>query len=326
MRYSHVCSLLWDGCEFVMVRLCMNFVACELEVTAPHVRERAVAHLRAIAQPPYLVLDTCQRLECFGVGIPEFEHVRVRRLYDQREAFARLARIAAGLESRILGELEVIGQVRSAYKLFHENTGQTLTVLDRVFQDALALAREARRESGIDSKLTSLGGLAAHALMDHLPDDAPLAVVGSGSLASGVVRSLTKSGKRPVRIASRCPDNALSLAVEVGAFSTGLDELAHLFEDAAGIITATAAPHPLVFPHHLEKARRPLLIVDMGVPADCVEEVRHLQGVKYLSLHDIEAMAQVNSDERKARAEVAAQLIHEGAEAWAAKKRSARGA
>lgn len=303
----------------------MNFVACELEVTAPHVREKAVAHLRTIAQPPYLVLDTCQRLECYGVGVPEIEHLRVKRLYDSREAFERLARIAAGLESRILGELEVIGQVRTAYKQFHETTGRSLTVLDRIFQDALALAREARRESEIDSKLTSLSGLAAHALMDRLPDDAPLAVVGSGSLASSVVRSLTKSGKRPVRIASRCPDNALTLAMEVGAFAAGLDELAHLFEDAAGIITATAAPHPLVFTHHLEKARRPLVIVDLGVPPDCGAEIRAMPGVTYLSLSDIESQAQVNSDERKARAEVAARLIHEGAEAWVARKRSHHG-
>lgn len=303
----------------------MNFVACELEVTTPNVREHAVAHLRTIASPPYLVLDTCQRLECFGLGVPAVEHLRVKRLYDQSEAFARLARIAAGLESRILGELEVIGQVRTAYKCFHETTGHSLTALDRIFQDALALAREARRESGIDSKLTSLSGLAAHALMDHLPDDAPLAVVGSGSLAAGVVRSLTKSGKRPVRIASRCPDNALSLAVEVGAFATGLDELAHHFDDAAGIITATAAPHPLIYPHHLEKARRPLVIVDLGVPADCVEDVRSIPGVTYLSLHDIEAKAQVNSAERRERAEVAANLIREGAEKWSSKQKRARG-
>jgi glutamyl-tRNA reductase len=301
----------------------MNFVGYQLELTTPHAREIAVAGLRASTQHPCLVLDTCQRLEFFGVGLPAFEHLRVLQTFDSCAAFERLARIAAGLESRILGELEVIGQVRTAYKQFHETTGRSLTVLDRIFQDALALAREARRESGIDRNLTSLSGLAAHALMDQLPPEAPLAVVGSGSLASGVLRSLTKSGKRPVRIASRCPENALSLAMEVDGFALGLDELAHLFDGAAGIITATAAPHALVFPHHLDKARRPLVIVDLGVPADCTTDVQTMPGVTYISLADIESKAQLNSADRRERSGVAARLIHEGAAAWAARKKSA---
>ena len=303
----------------------MNFVGYQLELTAPHAREEAVNGLRNSTQSPQLVLDTCQRLECFGLGLPVHEHLRVVQTFDSQAAFERLARIAAGLESRIIGELEVIGQVRTAYKQFHETTGRSLTALDRIFQDALALAREARKESGVDRSLTSLSGLAAHALMDRLPPEAPLAVVGSGSLATGVVRSLTKSGKRPVRIASRCPENALTLAMEVDGFALGLDELSHLFDGAAGIITATAAPHALVFPHHLAKAQRPLVIVDLGVPADCTREVQAMPGVTYISLADIETKAQLNSDDRRERGEHAARLIHEGAEAWAARKKQRLG-
>ena len=303
----------------------MNFVGYQLELTAPHAREEAVNGLRNSTQSPQLVLDTCQRLECFGLGLPVHEHLRVVQTFDSQAAFERLARIAAGLESRILGELEVIGQVRTAYKQFHATTGRSLTALDRIFQDALALAREARRESGIDQNLTSLSGLAAHALMDRLPPEAPLAVVGSGSLATGVVRSLTKSGKRPVRIASRCPENAMSLAMEVDGFAHGLDELTHLFDGAAGIITATAAPHALVFPQHLATAQRPLVIVDLGVPPDCCREVQVLDGVTYISLADIEAKAQLNSADRRERAEHAARLVHEGAQAWAARKKSRHG-
>lgn len=299
----------------------MNFVGYELELTAPHAREAAVTGLRTSPHAPMLVLDTCQRLECYGMALPAIEHLRVVRSFDSVAAFERLARIAAGLESRILGELEVIGQVRTAYKQFHETTGRSLTALDRIFQDALALAREARRESGIDRNLTSLSGLAAHALMDRLPPEAPLAVVDSGSLATGVVRSLTKSGKRPVRIASRCPENALSLAMEVDGFALGLSELAHLFDGAAGIITATAAPHALVFPQHLEKAQRPLVIVDLGVPPDCCVEVQTMADVTYISLSDIEARAQLNSADRRERGEAAARLIREGAAAWAARRK-----
>ena len=294
----------------------MQFVGCQLEVVAAHERESAVNALRQFSQPPLLVLDTCQRLECFGFQIPAFDSVRVVQEWNTREAFERLARIAAGLESRILGELEVIGQVRTAYRLFHESGGRSLSTLDRVFQDVLSLAREARRKSGIDQNLTSLSGLASRELLDRVSADAPLAVVGSGSLAGSVARYLTKRGSQPVRVASRCPENALSLAMEIGGFGSGLDELAHLFRGAAGIVTATAAPHALVYAHHLQDAARPLVIVDLGVPADCSPEVAALPGVTYIKLADIEAKAQINSEERRQRALVAARLIKDGAQAW----------
>ena len=293
----------------------MNFVACQIEVNAPHERERVVASLRE-AGNPLLVLDTCQRLEAFGFEIPVMDSAVLLQTWRTREAFERLARIAAGLESRILGELEVIGQVRTAYKLFRENGGASHSILDRIFQDAMALAREARRESGIDRNMTSLSGLAARALLDRVPAHAHLAVVGSGSLARSTARYLTKRGERPLRVASRCPDNALSLAMEVGGFASGLDELSHLFKNVGGIVTATAAPHPLVYPQHLEQAARPLVIVDLGDPSDCHADVRTLDSVIYIDLAQIEAKAQINSEERRRRAEVAARMIHDGAMAW----------
>ena len=76
----------------------MNFVGFELEMTAPHAREQAVAGLRNTAEAPMLVIDTCQRLECYGLGQPPFQHMRVVRTFDSAAAFERLARIglAAG--------------------------------------------------------------------------------------------------------------------------------------------------------------------------------------------------------------------------------------
>lgn len=293
----------------------MKFVGCQLELRAPQERERIVESLRQSATP-LLVLNTCQRLETFGFDIPQIDSTELIQTWRAREAFERLARIAGGLESRILGELEVIGQVRAAYKCFRENGGASLSSLDRIFQDALALAREARRESGIDRNLTSLSGIAARTLLDQVPNGAHLAVVGAGSLAASTARYLTKRGNSPLRVASRCPQNAVSLAVELGGFGTGLDELAHLFHGVSGIVTATAAPHALVFPHHLENAARPLVIVDLGAPADCSPDVATLPGVTYVGLGEIEARAQINTDERRERAAVAARLIHDGAQAW----------
>jgi glutamyl-tRNA reductase len=297
----------------------MNFAAYELELTTPHEREEILGELAKDRNPPLLVLNTCQRLELFGLDVPSIDSRHILRQRGQAEAFERLARIAAGLESRILGELEVLGQVRTAYKQFHDLSGTSAAKLDRIFQDALSLAREARRESGIDKNLTSLGALASREVLARIPDTAPVAVVGSGSIAGSVARYLKKRGNSPVRVSSRCPENALTLATEVGGFGAGLDNLAHLLDGVAAIITATAAPHPVVYGHHLDSATRPLLIIDLGVPPDCAPEIAGMDGVTYITLEQIEEKAQLNSAERRRCAEVAAQIVKDGAIAWAAK-------
>ncbi len=294
----------------------MQLTGCELKTESPKERARLVEEIRRSEQP-VLVLETCQRTECYAASLPNWLEQHSAGLFREAEAFERIARIAAGLESRILGELEIMGQYRNAYKIFHQQHGANQTRLDRVFQQILSLARKARRQSGIDANLTSLSGIAARLLIDAIEPGAPVAVVGSGSLASSTARYLNKRGKSPVRVVSRCPQKAMMLAMEFDGFSAGLDDMAGLFDDVAGIVTATAAPHPLLYPHHLVHARRPLHIVDLGEPADCHSEVPGLEGVRYLGLLDVEKRANVNTEERRQCALVAAQIIRDGAEAWA---------
>ncbi len=293
----------------------MQLVGCQIDIDCPEQRLEAIQRIRESGRPA-LILNTCQRLECFSSqAIPLSEPATTQRWQDA-VAFERLARIAAGLESRILGELEILGQVRSAYKAFRTHPQHDSTDLDRLFQEALSLARRARRESGIDRNLTSLSAIAARTLIDRITDSAPVAVVGSGSIASSVVRYLGKRGKSPVRVTSRCPDRAMSLALEVGGFGGGLAELKHLLDGVAGIICATAAPHPVLYPEHLHGARRPLTIVDLGVPPDTHEVVQAMNDVDYIGLEAIEAKAQMNTLARQERAEVAARIIRDGALAW----------
>lgn len=262
----------------------------------------------SLRQDGFLVLDTCQRLEAFGIKAPNHE---IHERWSHSEAFSRLVRVATGLESRILGELEVLGQVRNAYKRFHaeHRSNEELVALDRLFQDVLALARKARKESGIDRNLTSLSGLAAREMIERVPEGAPIAVIGSGTLAGSVIRYLGKRGKSPVRVGTRCPEKAMQLALSAGGFGTGLDDLAHLLDGVAGVITATAAPHPVLYAHHLPEGYIPLHVIDMGVPPDCCEATASHENVSYLSLQDIEAKSETNLVDRQKAAERAREII-----------------
>jgi glutamyl-tRNA reductase len=297
----------------------MQLLACQIDTGCPEQRLQVIHHIRESGYPS-LVLNTCQRLELFTCARHPLTELHTSQTWNNAVAFERLARIAAGLESRILGELEILGQVRTAYKTFHKQFGKYPCGLDRLFQDALSLARRARRESGIDRNLTSLSALASRALLARIPDGGPIAVVGSGSIASSVTRYLGKRGKSPVRVTSRCPERAMTLALEVGGFGAGLKDLHHLLDGVAGIITATAAPHPILYAEHLHGTQRPLTIVDLGVPADTHTDAQTLPDITYIGLEEIESKARLNTQDRRDRADVAARIIRDGALAWSRKK------
>ena len=293
----------------------MQLTATELEIESYIDRQKAVNDLERTAQSSSLILDTCQRLEIFTLT-PK-SSPSPKKLPQGAEAFERLARIATGLESRILGELEILGQVRNAYKAF-QGVGESRDMkLDRMIQDALGLARKARRESGIDKNLRSLSSLAAQILLNAVPTGEPIAVIGSGSIAANAAKYLYKRDQYPIRIASRCPDRAAQLAMKIGGFSTAMDGLLDALKDVAGIVCATAAPHPVIFPHHLEVTQRPLHIVDLSVPPDCNEDVPTLKKTTYISLEQVEKRAQVNTCERAEAAKVAAHIIRDGVQHWA---------
>lgn len=263
-----------------------------------------------------LILNTCQRFECYGSEIPSYVSGYVIEAWERRDAFERLARIAAGLESRILGELEILGQLRSAYKEFKSNNVHHRE-LDPIFQKAVSLGRKARRMSGIDQKLTSLSGLAARELISMVPDQAPIAVIGSGSIASSAARYLYKRGNSPLRIFSRCPERAVELATKLEGFGSGLDGLSDELKDVQGILCATSAPHPVLYLRHLNPDVPPCTIIDLGEPPDCDDEIKQLKTCTYLDLLDIEHRANVNSEYRKECAYKAGRIICDGASAWA---------
>lgn len=300
----------------------MNLTCRRFKFRDPLERSRVLDEFRSSGKA-VLVLDTCQRAECYGFDLPEISGDCEAENFDSMEAFERLARIAAGVESRILGELEVLGQVRKAYKNFTLTHGSEAKVLDRLFQDVLSLARRARRLSGIDQKLTSLSGIASRLIIEGCPEGKPIAVVGTGSLASSVIRSLSKRGCYPIRIMSRCPDRAIQLALTVDGFGAGLDDLVPQLEGVAGIVAATNAPHPVIYANHLENTHESLHIVDLGEPPNCSVDVHSLEHVKYTGLLDVEACAQLNSEHRQECSAIAQEIISSGVKRWSQRGRRA---
>jgi len=292
----------------------MLLIGCELRVLDPQQREQAVAGLQSERpDSPLLVLNTCQRLECYGWREPESSSIAIHRRWHGAAAVERLARIASGLECRVLGELDVLGQVRNAYRKFRDRRGDRHADLDRLFQDVLTLARRARRNSKIDQDLVSLGALATRELVARVPIGAPIAIVGTGSLASSVAHHLAELGCGDLRLIGRRVDNALRLAGEVNGRGGGLDAMRELLTDVAGIFTATAAPAAVIHAADLERTAQPLTIVDLGEPPDCEPAVTLSPRCTYVGLLEVESRVRANVELRLQRAQLAAQIVHEGA-------------
>lgn len=279
---------------------------CEDPVQKVHWADRLCADL-----PGALVLNTCQRLEVYGPASLTIPDAPVVESWQGVAALERLARIAAGLESRILGELEVLGQVRVAYKRFRNKPDWRASNVDGLFQKVLSVARKARRESGIDRMVISVASLAVQGLAQHVQNGEAIAVIGTGSLASSVARHVVKRGGYGIRIASRCPERAEGLADQLGASAASLSELSPLLQGVSGIIAATGAPHPVLLPEHVAGCRRPLYIVDLSVPRDCHPDLDKDSSIVRIPLEQIEREASGNLEERGQRAEMAATLIRE---------------
>ncbi len=238
-------------------------------------------------------------------------------LYSLRssEAVRHLFRVTAGLDSMILGEAEIQGQVKRAYELALVEGG-TGPILNRLFRGALAAGGRARDETGISEKNVSIPSVAVELARRTLGDLAEkrVLVIGAGETAELLARALVSRGVATVFVANRHYDRAIGLAQRFDGNAVRFEELPEQLEQADIVVSATNSPHHIVERDDLEQVMatrggRPLLLVDIAVPRDIEPACREIAGV---SLHDIDDVQQIvarNAGGREAEAQRAERLI-----------------
>jgi glutamyl-tRNA reductase len=238
-------------------------------------------------------------------------------LYSLRsgEAAHHLFRVTAGLDSMIVGEAEIQGQVKRAYELALVEGG-TGPILNRLFRGALAAGGRARAETGISEKGMSISSvaveLARHALGDLA--DRRVLVIGAGETAELVARALVARGAAGVFVANRHYDRAIGLAQRFDGAAVRFEELPEQLEAADIVVSATNSPHHIVERDDIAavmetRGGRPLLLVDIAVPRDIEPACREIAGV---SLHDIDDVQQIvarNTGGRGAEAKRADRIL-----------------
>ena len=273
-----------------------------------------------------VVLSTCHRVEVYAVAerfhgaMADVRHFLSELSFVPPEDFAdhlyvhyddaaatHLFAVAAGLDSVVLGETQILGQVRNAWERAREE-GAAGGRLSQLFRQALEVGKRARSETSIARGITSLSQAAVALASERLDTlaDRNVVVLGAGEMGAGLVDEVAEAdvpGSR-VTVANRTWARAEQLAERAGGRAVGLDRLPAALADADLLLTSTGSTRVVLTGADLERAlanrpRRPLLIVDLGMPRDVDPAVAELPGVTLLGLSDVEGFVSARLDERR---------------------------
>ena len=295
-------SLVDDGpiAEAVAISTCNR---TELYVVADDAVAGETAALGALAR-----LGEIRPTELAGSGVYSLRNC---------DAARHLYRVTSGLESMIVGENEVQGQVRRAYESAL-GAGTTGPLTNRLFAAALATGKRVRTETALATGPSSLSSVAVELARQVLGDleGRSVLVLGAGETAELTARPLADRGARPVFVASRRHQRALALAERHGGRAVGFDRLPAELEAADIVVAATASPHAIVGPEELgvvmeARAGRPLLAIDIAVPRDFDPDCSALPGVTLYDIDDLQAVIARNRSVRRAEARRAEAIIEE---------------
>jgi glutamyl-tRNA reductase len=332
-----VSELLALGASFKTAPL-----ALRERLALPEGRAEALLH-ELVAHPDIaeaVVLSTCNRTELYVVVADPVEAesavlaILARRagirptelpIYAHRncDAARHLFRVVSGLESMIVGEAEVQGQVKRAYEqaLAARTTGP---LTNQLFRAALATGKRVRTETSISAGHASVATVAVEAARDALGDLAErhVVIVGAGETAELTARALHAQGVTTMFVANRRRDRAIALAHRFGGASGSFDELPGELERADVVISSTSSPHPLLDAEELAdvvraRRERPLLLLDLAVPRDIEPACGELPGVTLLDMDDLQGQVRRHLTVRRAEARRAEGIVEEEIQGFA---------
>jgi glutamyl-tRNA reductase len=275
--------------------------------------------------PEAVALSTCNRTEFYAVAetiAAADEHIReaVRAVRDgdllapgpQRyvltggSAAEHLFRVACGLDSMVLGDVQILGQVKEAYTRARQ-AGAAGVVLDRLFETALRAGKRARRETTIGAGTVSIASAAVELAETHGPlQGCRVLIIGAGETARLAARHVAQRGPAAIVVANRDLSRAAALAESVGGRGVALAALGDALAAADVVVSATRAPATLVSAALVRQVRerraaRPLLMIDLAMPRDIEPEARHVAGVTLHAVDSIQAVVGEGLGQRAAQ-------------------------
>ena len=275
-------------------------------------------------------ISTCNRTELYLFGIkniskeilPEvLNALNIKDISNEsfyflsgHDALVHMCKVASGIDSQVLGEQEIFGQFKIAYKKATDINivGKNLSYLS---EKAIQISKKARSETNIGLNSLSVSGLALKLVRNIFenPHEQNVLVVGAGSLAQNVIESLYKSGINKIKSVNRTI-RKIKLHNSYEIVSASLDALHDQLENADIVIASASTELPLIGKGAIENAlqirrNKPMLLIDLGVPRNIEEEIRNIEQAYLFSIDDIEKITQENFGQRTIEAEKAMNII-----------------
>jgi len=282
----------------------------------------------------HTILSTCNRVEIYARAncqdsaikaikqfICDFHEVSPVELedhfysYRNEEAVEHLFRVSSSLDSMILGEAQILGQVKDAYSLA-KGLRSTGLVLNQLFEKAFSIAKKVREETGIAERSVSISSAAvelAQKIFDDL-ENRTVMLVGTGEMAELAAKHLISYGVKTVYVTSRTYDRAANLARTLNGSALDFEAFKNELHRADIVITSTSAPNFIIKKEMVEKAiherkNKPIFFIDIAVPRDIEPDVNDLENVYLYDIDDLHVVVSANMKEREKEAENAMNFI-----------------
>ena len=282
----------------------------------------------------HTILSTCNRVEIYARAncqdsaikaikqfICDFHEVSPVELedhfysYRNEEAVEHLFRVSSSLDSMILGEAQILGQVKDAYSLA-KDLRSTGLVLNQLFEKAFSIAKKVREETGIAERSVSISSAAvelAQKIFDDL-ENRTVMLVGTGEMAELAAKHLISYGVKTVYVTSRTYDRAANLARTLNGSALDFEAFKNELHRADIVITSTSAPNFIIKKEIVEKAiherkNKPIFFIDIAVPRDIEPDVNDLENVYLYDIDDLHVVVSANIKEREKEAENAMNFI-----------------
>jgi glutamyl-tRNA reductase len=309
--------------------------------------EQTVEALREVSEAAGLeevaILSTCNRTEIYAEGgEPELvlqwlarqQRISLAELQDCHYLFSdidaarHIMKVACGLDSMVLGEPQILGQLKSCYAVARE-AGVVSTHLNQLFQQAFGIAKRVRTETAIGQSPVSVAYAAVNLSQQIFSDlrEVRALLIGAGETIELVARHLREKGVRQIMVANRTLSRAQDLAEQFSAQGILLSEIPEYLPRADMVISSTASQLPILGKGAVESAlkqrkHKPIFMVDIAVPRDIEPEVAKLQDVYLYTVDDLQAVINENLRSRQSAADKAEEIVEEGVAGWQSQLRA----
>ena len=275
-----------------------------------------------------VLLSTCNRVEIYGTTRQSTAHIKSVfqllspeprdldphiYLYEGAAAVRHLFRVAAELDSMVIGETEITGQIKNAYEMAR-NAGLTGRVLNRLFQSAFHATKEIRTRTGIGRGTVSIKSAAVHLIGKSDLSQRSIMVLGAGAMAESCVRLLVGKGAKSIFVTSRSFDRAIDLATRCGGEAVCFGYSLFEMREVDAVIAATSSGETLLGRDDIEnlmksRRNRPLLLIDFSVPRNIDPAAGELENVSLYNIDDLAALARRGVQARERELTVCDQII-----------------